>query len=174
MTERKTKLVRIEHQQKFQSIKEAEKEANAICGVASRAAKKNNWSCKLLVAVSENDPRNSQSSFVRNGRRGRPIKTFVAKYQGRKLTKKKPHLHIILYGYPGQAVANKIVKNINIRYRKRHPTSSKKVVSRSWQIDAGYIPYVVNQSSNIRCVNYDPDGILSDLNLLEAHDKRII
>ena len=165
MTERRTKLMRIEHQQKFQSIKDAEKEANAICGYANRAAKKNNWSCKVLVAVSEYDPRNSELSFVRNGKRGRPIKTFVAKRQRKKLTKKRPHLHIILYGNPGQAIASKIVRNINTRYRKRYPLSSKQVVSRSWSIDAGYIPYVTAQASSIRCVDYDVEGVLSDLDL---------
>jgi hypothetical protein len=171
MTERRAKLLRIEHQQKFQSIETAEKEANAIASYAKRIAEKNGWSCKAIIGGSQNNPRNSKPALVRNGKRGRPTKTFVAKSEKSNLKTKKPHLHIILYGNPGQTIANHIVRNINKRYRKRNPFVFKKVVSRSWGIDEGYIPYVINQSLSIRQVKYDPTGLLTDIDFQDEVEK---
>jgi len=171
MIEKRTKLLRIEHQSKFTMLKNAVKEANAIQNFVKRTVIRKQWACKILIAVSENDLRVSKPVLVRNGKRGRPIKKYISKYTNRTLRKTKSHLHIILYGYPAQTIANEIVNNINKRHRKRCD-NKKVVVSRSWKCNRGYIPYVINQITSVRQVNYDPTGILCDLDFDEEYKKR--
>lgn len=168
-------LYRIEHQYKFGSEVEAEKEANAIATYINRAAKQNNISCKAVVCISEYNIRNACPSLVKNGKRGRPKVAFIDKYRlGHSAKKVAPHLHILIVSEKICKLSEMVVHNINIRHRKRHPDMAKKVVSRRYPVletPEKYIAYIMHQKSKSRFVEYDKKGIFNDFDFRMEYEK---
>lgn len=159
------KLLRVEHQQKFKILKEAEKEAYAVAQSIHRFVKKQQLNCKALICVSQHSIAMSMPTAIKSGKRGRPTKKFVCKSDSMKEAKKiKPHLHILLVSDEADKIALKVVSNINKRHRKRNPNSNKKVVARRYPVfnEPKYISYVMHQSTARRYVDHDPEGVLED------------
>lgn len=168
-------LYRIEHQYKFRTKSEAEKEANTIAKYINRTAKQNNISCKAVICISEHNIRNAYPSLRKNGKRGRPRIIFMDKYRlGHIAPPIAPHLHILLVSDKVCKLSQMIVHNINIRHRKRHPDMAKKVVSRRYPVSETpekYIAYTMHQKSKSRFVEYDEKGILNDFDFRMEYEK---
>lgn len=160
--ERETNLLRIEHQFKFNTIEEAEKEANTIYIYAQRKIIKNNWSCKMLIAIADDYKDCScKLETVKTGKKGRPIKKVVP--VNKKAKKILPHLHILVYANPGETLTKPIVRSINKRHKKNN--NCKDVISRRYPIEGErgrYISYTFNQSPKMRYFEHDPQGLLDD------------
>lgn len=172
MSHKKIKLMRVEHQYKFSSMQEAEREANTIRNFIDRNIRAKDRYCKALIALSEHCIRDSTPEYIKTGKPGRPVKQFVPKVNKENYKKKRPHLHIVIYGCPAETISAMIVKNINRRHRKKHSNLSKQVVSRKYPADEKYISYVIHQATCIRTVSYDPLGILDDLDFMDEYEKR--
>ena len=171
MSERETRLLTIENMHKYNSIEEAEREANAIYVFTQRLLIKKDWSCKMVIVVSENDPEDSDFEIIKTGQKGRPIKCFVPKGKRKKFKKIDPHLHIIFYGNPAETIARPIVNNINKRHRRKNECTN--VISKKFPVygERGkYINYVLNQSSKTRWLNYDPFELLENFDFKTEYD----
>ena len=171
---KETKLMRIENQWKYKTIKDAEKEAEAIQAFTARITKKNNWSCKAIIAISEHALSNCIPVIERNGKKGRPVKKFLPKYKEIGIKKKQPHLHILVYANPAETLASQIVENINKRYRKRYTYCRKHTISRKKPVDTNqnyYIGYVMHQSTSYRGVDIDECGILGTFDFKNEYEK---
>jgi len=142
MSAKEVNLMRIDYSRKFGSVDVAVKEANRICEKVKREAAKNDYAVQMLIVVSDMD--------------------------GRTEEKRPPHLHIMIYARPGDAVAKMIVSCIN-NFQEKHGLG--KAATRHY-CDGGYIRYVIRQCRKIRCFENDPDGNLSGLNIIEEA-KRI-
>lgn len=168
------KLMRVEHQYKFNNSKEAVKEANAIAQYISRYAKRHNISCKAVVCVSEHNIGSAFPYLKKNGRRGRPKIVFMDKFRvGKVAPTIAPHLHILLNSDRADLVTSMIVHNINERHRKRHPNMKKSVVSRRYPVftPEKYIGYVMHQKSGVRFVEHDEKGILRWFDFQAEYEK---
>ncbi|MFA7658319.1 MAG: hypothetical protein WCY19_02685 [Candidatus Gastranaerophilaceae bacterium] len=168
-------LYRIEHQFKFSTKSEAEKEANTIAKYIDRAARQNNISCKAVICISEYNIRNAYPSLRKNGKRGRPKVVFMDKYRlGHPAKKIAPHLHILLKSEKVCKLSKMVVHNINNRHRKRHPDMANKVVSRHYPVietPEKYVAYTMHQKSELRFVEYDEKGILNDFDFKTEYEK---
>lgn len=167
------KLIRVEHQQKFNDIAKAKTEADTIAKFIYRLAEKEKMSCKALVCVSEHDIRNAVPEIKKTGQRGRPIRCFLNKFKVfQKASKVKPHLHILIKSDEANKVAQAVVSNINTRYRKRNPFSFKKVVSRRYPVTDKdkYVSYVMHQGTAKRFVDLDYKKILKDFDYEQIYE----
>lgn len=157
------RFIRFEHPDKFDTIEDATKEANAIKAMLYRFTRKNNIACTAMICVSEHDLRNAEAVFMMIQRRGRPRKKFVSKIKfNTEPEKVEPHLHIIVcYEKQGDAIAKKIIKNITLRSYKRNGEYEPEYEEIDpFQLDQCYtltnplyyIKYVIKQASIIRYV----------------------
>jgi len=171
----KSKLMRIEHQFKFQTKAEAVREANTIAKYIDRVAKRHNISCKAVVCVSEHNIRRAFPYLKKNGKRGRPQVVFMDKFRVGKLASTvEPHLHILLNSERADLLASMIVHNINQRHRKRHPKMKKRVVSRRYPLletPEKYIAYTMHQKTGVRFVEHDEKGILQGFDFQAEYEK---
>ena len=171
----KSKLMRIEHQFKFQTKAEAVREANTIAKYIDRVAKRHNISCKAVVCVSEHNIRRAFPYLKKNGKRGRPQVVFMDKFRvGKVAPMVKPHLHILLNSERADLLASMIVHNINQRHRKRHPKMKKRVVSRRYPLletPEKYIAYTMHQKTGVRFVEHDEKGILHGFDFQAEYEK---
>lgn len=173
MANRETKLMRIEHQWKYRTINDAEKEAEAIRAFTARITKKNNWACKALIATSEHNLDYCIPVIEKNGRKGRPIKKFLPKLRNKSF-RVQPHLHILAFANPAQTLTSQIVENINKRHRRRYADCRKHTISRKKPVygePSYYIGYVMNQMTSYRAVDIDNNGILSDFDFKNEYEK---
>ncbi len=169
-----TKLMRIENQWKYKTIKDAEKEAEAVQAFTKRIAKRNNWACKAMIVVSEHSLKNCAPVIEKNSNKGRPKRIFLPKNKIIGIKKKQPHLHILVYANPAETITSQIVRNINERHRRKYTYCKKRTISRKKPVtdDSNYyIGYVMHQMTSYRSVDVDNNEILSNFDFKEEYKK---
>lgn len=171
--ERETKLMLIEHQWKYKTITEAEKEAEAIRAFTARLSQKNGWACKAIIVASEHRIESHKPVIESNGKKGRPIKRFIPK-NNKYVKKVQPHLHIIALANPAETLTSKIVQNINKRHRKKYTYCRKRTISFKREVYGDqnyYIGYVMHQMTSYRAVDFDEQGILDDFDFKDEYER---
>lgn len=171
---KETKLMRIENQWKYKTIKEAEKEADAIKAFATRLAKRNNWSCKAVIVASKHSLKLHYVKFMKSGDKGRPTKKFFKKCKWKNTKNIQPHLHILVYANPAETLTCKIVNNINSRYKKKYTYCKKRTISRKRPVYGDqnyYTGYVMHQATSCRYVDVDTAEIMRDFDFKTEYEK---
>lgn len=171
--EKITKLMRIENQWKYKTIRDAEKEAEAVRAFTVRTAKKNNWACKAIIVVSEHSLKNHIPTTDVNGKKGRPNRKFLPKYEGY-MRKVQPHLHILIYANPAETLTSEVVRNINKRHRKRYTYCRKRTISRKKPVHGDqnyYIGYVMHQMTSYRAVDVNECEMLGTFDFKDEYAK---
>lgn len=108
------RFINVEHSIKFDSMKEAIKEANRLKMIMDRFAKRTELPFSCLFAVSQLSLRSGEYVMFHNGKKGRPIRKAVSKHTlfARPETV-QPHLHIIIaYTKQEKIISKQIVQNL--------------------------------------------------------------
>ena len=142
MSARVAKLVKIDDRRKFDTIYEAEKEANRIREKVNREAEQNGYAVKMLIGISDMDGKTKEC---------KPL-----------------HLHFVFYACPGETVAKLIVSCINTF---QHKSGLERAATKHNCYSDGYIEYILKQSRKTRYFEHDPDGLLNDINIKEQIGK---
>lgn len=165
-------FVRIEHSVKFNTEKEATREADTLRMNIIRYSKRYNIPCTAMIGVSTTNLRNAEVVLVKEGKH-RPKRKTLSTIQKNGIPKQvEPHLHIILICKSDYtAFANYLIERI----RQRFPNSNSNWCGedsieydmdwnnniRGYSATANYymitdplyyIKYVIRQSSSIRYV----------------------
>lgn len=86
----------------YETFKDAEKAANAAKIWIQRLCEEKHYSAYVYIGISENEKYQGRFKVGPQGK-----KIFVC-YKRKRASKTKPHLHIIVYGNPGQQLAQDI------------------------------------------------------------------
>ena len=164
-------FVRIEHSIKFNTIKEATREADTLRMNIIRYSKRYNIPCTAMIGISTTNLRNAEVVLVKQGKH-RPKRKIVSKIERAGVPEQiEPHLHIIIICKSDYtALANYLLDRI----RERFPNSISNWWGQEIEYDYDrnnnirgysanadyymitdplhYIKYVVRQSSSIRYV----------------------
>ena len=164
-------FVRIEHDVKFNTIKEATREADTLRMNIIRYSKKYNIPCTAMIGISTTNLRNAEVVLVKEGKH-RPKRKILSTVQRAGIPEQiEPHLHIIIICKSDYtALSNYLVDKI----QQRFPTDTTNIYGNYLEYDTDsnnnirgysssasyymitnplyYIKYVVRQSSSIRYV----------------------
>lgn len=144
MSARVAKLMHIDDSIYFNCNNDAKKEANRRCEKLKREAEQKGYAVQMLIGISDKD--------------------------GDTQEPKRPHLHIMVYACPGDAVTAMLVSCIN-KHERKHGREGKATRHECYN-EYKYVHYIVEQSRYIRSCEYDPDKVLKDFNIIEKA-KRI-
>lgn len=139
---------------------EAIRLANRIKVFLKRLGIKKKYTINAIIGVSEHNVHSGQFVATKTGKRGRPKKIF--KYNDDYDLKNKPdlHLHVVFEGCPADQIANSLMAYLNKIYVK-HLDEKRKSVCRKTDCTEyqDYAKeYVINQSSALRKIKYNPDN----------------
>ena len=164
-------FVRIEHSVKFNTVREATREADTLRMNIIRYSKKYNIPCTAMIGISTTNLRNAEVVLVKEGKH-RPKRKILSKTKRAGIPEQiEPHLHIILICKSDYtALSNYLITRI----RERYPNSNSNWWGRDIEYDYDinnnicgysatanyymitdplyYIKYVIRQSSSIRYV----------------------
>lgn len=161
-------FIRIEHYVKFETIKDATREADTLRMNIARYAKSHNIPCTAMIGISTTNLRNAEVVLIKNGK-FRPKRKIVSKVKRAGLPEQiEPHLHIVLICKSKYVELSKyLITKIQNRYQSFHPNWDNQEIYEKDDEIAGinyaasyyslndplyYIKYVVRQSSSIRYV----------------------
>ena len=161
-------FMRIEHDVKFDTIKEATREADTLRMNIVRYTKSHNIPCTAMIGISTTNIRTAEVVLVKQGKY-RPKRKIVSKVQRAGIPEQiEPHLHIVMICKSRCAeLSNYIITRIQCRYQEAHPEwDSQEIFEDNVPLWASnyaanyynlddplyYIKYVIRQSSSIRYV----------------------
>ncbi|MCQ2738622.1 MAG: hypothetical protein MJ237_00175 [bacterium] len=171
-------FVRIEHSVKFNTVKEATREADTLRMNIIRYSKRYNIPCTAMIGISTTDLRNAEVVLVKEGKH-RPKREIFSKTQRAGIPEQiEPHLHIIIICKSDYtALANYLITRIRERYPNSNANWWGQDIEYDYDINNNirgysatadyymitdplhYIKYVIRQSSSIRYVEDYTDEI---------------
>lgn len=161
-------FIRIEHDVKFNTVKEATREADTLRMNIARYTKTHNIPCTAMIGISITNLRNAEVVLVKQGKH-RPKRKIVSKVKRAGLPEQiEPHLHIVIICKSRYVELSKyLITKIQNRYQDSHPNWIDQEIDEDDNIISGtnyaasyyslkdplyYIKYVIRQSSSIRFV----------------------
>ena len=161
-------FIRIEHDVKFNTVKEATREADTLRMNIARYTKSHNIPCAAMIGISTTNLRNAEIVLIKQGKY-RPKRKIVSKVKRAGLPEQtEPHLHIVIICKSRYVeLSNYLITKIQNRFQESHPTwNDQNIVEYNDEIAGNncaasyynlkdplyYIKYVIRQSSSIRYV----------------------
>lgn len=140
---------------KFESIEEATKFANAMKIKFDRLVKKNKWHCFIYIGVSEVDKKDVKIVKVKTNRRGPRNKIYRRKDKDIDIELLRPHIHIYMIGFPGSTIAEEVKKYLSKKIDSDIDVIKVKNIKSKVQLQ-----YIKEQSIIKRIVYRDTDDTI--------------
>lgn len=169
----------LDYKRKFETLEDAEKEANAIKATLYRFSRASEIPFTALLCISEHSLKNAEAILVKDGSRGKPQKHIVSKCKlWDKPKKLSPHLHILIcYERFEEKIIDKLISSINKRCSKEiaekgdpYGNIAKGFCSKKdrYSVDNPiyYIKYMLRQATIVRYVDDYSNTIPVDFKLL--------
>lgn len=146
----------------FSSMDEAERFANKLIEFFRRLTVScSKLSIIVLVGVSEHRLPHARRKDKKTGKPGRPKVDFDESHPKAKV---KPHVHVIFLCNAFDVVFEKFKKYISNQFKKAGSNRSGKSSVKDVDDMAGLLGYILDQSTYIRKLQVNPEGVLNKYN----------